>query len=319
MPWDYEAWTARIRGDPLGAGGLNRLRANNHSLVELLLREHLPSGLHNVLEVPRSVGCLVDSAGYSATGLQGASSYSANPATGEVTIALTAGYGWSLAALLAQLNVRDPDVANKPYVAQLKTPSSTTALTIGLRRLESALGAGNTWGAVNSDFDMALHTGPQPLSSLNIGAVRQWRHDQTLSNDVDSATQEGDWNTLVENSAILYAGANETHSTTGHDTQEVARQVVRVDYSGGYAIALDASGACSVASGATGIVTVTVPEFNAVSQMWSFGGVQDGSITVVNFLPATATTVNAYIYEYSGGVWARANKSFTLAVWGVPK
>lgn len=311
MPnWDYQSLTVKARNDALGQGHLNRLAGNSDALVRCFRAEHRADGNHNAMEVARVVGA-IDNAG-TITTCQGnrvtlATGY--NPAVG--TWIGTYASGWGLGENVAVMtNIRDSAAASKPHVVGFDSASGTC--TWYVKRLDSALGAGNTWGANDVDFDFLIHAQPVVNQSSNHLPAGPFAIGQALAVEADN------WNALVEYSTRLNTGVTLEHNTDGtHNTPLVASKWAHITYSPTtYTIADSTGGVKSVSRTSAGIVRVEwdVPAPGDTANQHCFTQSLGGTRTISHAIPFSTQYVDVYLYQYDGTNWARADESFFIVM-----
>lgn len=332
MAWRYATIPAKARYEPLGPAGLGQLKANTHSLFEALRRGHDDVGNHNALEVARMVGALTYSAGWTATSFQSSRLTLAGghaPATGQLIG--TIGSAWAQANLsTALLNARDSDVANVPHMLAYRRLSATT-LGVYQQKLTDTLttgfpsaivsGSGNTWAAVDNDFDLALFA-PRyvPTATLPVLYAPEYQVGWAFG---EEATQH---NALVEQQAILQAAVDAEHTAAGlHDTPLVARAFSPVTWGGASYSVSTSLGVASVSRTSQGIVVVTLSDtFTGTGNMHAFARSNDtGALQLVHCRPTSTTQVTCYLYQYldstvtsAPDTWCRNDFDFSLWVFG---
>jgi len=315
----YLTLPTAARKDPLGPGRLNALRGNLGWLRSLHAKEHNPgTGEHNCMEVPRIVTRFDYAAGYTKNpaGTDDVSSIS-NPAVGEVVLTLAANR-FSANNTLVEVSCAGEA---RPCVAAYKL-TSATSLTIYLRELTSALGAGNAWAAVDRTFNVAIHAPPTSVTAAAALPASVLRSDTMRSPD------DLLWNAHVLQQQTLKSmvGAAHTLWTGVHAVRTVAKYVDA-------RIAFDSATPKYTESGAeiistyvsTGIVDLAYSSLNPSHPFLSVdyartsptpGSADD--IFVVNTSQTSNTTTRAYLYKYdaSANTWARGDADFFAVIYG---
>ena len=313
------------RDDVLGPSLVNQAQANIKAIDDVQRIEHFSSGKHNALEIPWVLGHMDDAAtptGYLFDTAYGGGTL-ARPATGRYTVSVISGVigsnldGDLQAAVMA--NVADSAIEAKPHTITAEYVSATS-MQFRVRELSSALGAGNTWADVNRDIDVGVHALPQDVdaSLLATGTLKQRRNFLT-----DAAT---DWNTLVGNQGITRKAALVEHTSAGaHSANRIAKAVAWTRWTGAAQVMDAEDGCASISRVSQGVVEITMDgNFSATTTMACFPEVQPSltsELVIINgrgFATGAGTsTFRFYIYAYSGGNWARADRSFFAAMFGV--
>lgn len=322
-----EQRNSMVRGDPLGPTLVNQAHANIAAIDDIARIEHFSSGKHNALEVPWVLGHMTDAAtpvaylfdtAYGGTTL-------GRPATGCYTVSIVAGVipsdsaGNLLASTIA--NVADSGIEAKPHTITTEYVSATS-LQLRVRELSSGLGAGNAWADVNRNIDVGLHAPPQTASvSLLSSPLLKQRRDYLTE-------QATDYSALVVNQGRVRKAALVEHTGAGvHLANRIAKGVAWVRWNGA-AYVIDASQGVKVAGCSrisTGIYEVKMDDnFTSLNTMACFPEVQPATtseLVIINgrgFGTGTGTsTFRFFIYAYSGGNWARADRTFFASMFGV--
>jgi hypothetical protein len=318
--------TGRIRADPLSAQRLNQAHSNIEAVDRLSLVEHFASGKHNALEVPWVLGFMVD--GAPPTGFLFDTEYGGGtltrPSTGLYTVSVASGvvttstFGYLEAAAMA--NVADTSIEAKPHIIAPEFVSATS-IQFRVRALSSALGAGNTWADANRNICVGLHALRKAPSTSLLGSRLEKQRRNFLT---DQAT---DWNALVQNQGIARKASLVEHTSTGkHNANRIAKAAGWFRPSGGSSFAITSSdGVASVSRVSLGVVEVTLNDnFTNLNTMACFPEGQPASkdeLTIINgrgFNTGAGTSrFRFYIYAYSGGNWARADRAFFTPMFGV--
>lgn len=315
------------RNAPLGPVVLNRLQANASAIDDVQRMEHFADGQHNALEIPWVLGHMDD--GATPTGYLFDTTYGggtlARPATGRYTVSVAAGVisasldGDLQAAAMA--NVADSAIESKPHTITAEYVSATS-IQFRVRELSSALGAGNSWADVNRDIDVGIHALAQDASAsaLTIAPPKQRRDFLT-----EAAT---DWSALVRNQGRVRRASQLEHTSLGlHNVNRIAKGVVWGRWTGA-AFTIDADE--GVNSGGSSRISQGVYEikmdgnFSSTNTMACFPEVQPSTpneLVIINgrgFATGSGTSAfRFYIYAYSGGNWARADRTFFASMFGV--
>jgi hypothetical protein len=190
-----------------------------------------------------------------------------------------------------------------------------------VRELSSALGAGNSWADVNRDIDVGVHALKQDIdaSVLATATLKQRRGFLT-----EAAT---DWSTLVKNQGRVRKAALLEHTSAGlHNANRIAKGVVWARWTGA-ALAIDADegvDAASCSRVSQGVYEIRMDaNFTSTNTMACFPEVQPSTtseLCIINgrgFATGAGTSAfRFYIYAYSGGNWARADRTFFAAMFG---
>lgn len=313
------------RDDVLGPSLVNQAHVNVAAIDDIQRTEHFSDGQHNALEVPWVLGHMDDAAtptGYLFDTAYGGATL-ARPATGRYTVSVVSGVISSdlssnlLASVMA--NVSDSAIETKPHTITAEYVSATS-MQFRVRELSSGLGAGNAWADVNRDIDVGVHALPQSAdASLLASRLLKQRRDFLT----EAAT---DWNSLVGNQGVVRKAATLEHTTAGlHGANRIAKGVAWVRWNGSSYVIDAGGGVASVARSSAGVVTVTMSaNFSATNTMACFPEVQPattGELALINgcgFATGAGTsTFRFYLYAYSGGNWARADRTFFASMFGV--
>lgn len=307
--------TRRVRKDPLGHVSLNMLRVYVGGVLNgLNAIEHDDNGFHNALEIPRTVGRVIYSAGYTTGTFNLRMSSVSSAATGVVTATVGSGELTSPYILASASPLTAGD--NRPCLATCEVVSDTD-VTVRLRKLTSALGAGNTWAAYDGSFALALHGSPFLHTSAMRGMSQFYRR-KALTDSVSG------WNAIVENLGTSRALALAEHTTAGeHDAVEVCRDVGHLSWDGvKYNIDPDGGTFTNVATISTGVSEVTCSyTFASTASMQVFITPTPSSSTsfwVINPDPVSTTKFRTYCFQYdfSAHTWALADGDFHAFVYG---
>ena len=304
------------RGEPLGPVRLNQTDANTRWNDDLQRVEHFANGEHNALEVPWVLGHVDGTTGYMFdTGYGGGTI--ANPATGQFAVSVASGV-MTLPAAAVLVNLNDEAIANKPHTVSWEGVSDTS-IKVYTRELSVALTTGgNTWAAVDRDFDIAVHAPPQAAESSDLNSFSPKLRRDFLT---EAAT---DYNALAQNTAIAYSTATLEHTSAGlHSVNRIAKAVWWGRPSAGPSFTTTlADGVKSITYNGTGDVTVeTDYTFNSISKMACFPQPQPsaaGEMVIVNGRAVSQTSFRFYTYVYSGGNWDRADRPIFAAMFGEP-
>lgn len=321
--------------DPWGPARFNTWRSNLHWLRTGFQTQHLAStGEHNALEVPRVCRRI--------TWTSGTSTYALADSSTDITavtriaaghIRLTLAGSRFTADMRCQVNVAGSGVESKPWLYRVEV-TSATQLEVYLHRLSSALGAGNTWAANDTDFDIAIHSAP--LTATNwasppVGTavfVQGIARGQTLAAP-GYGTAPQPFNEALFHIANLRKQFLVEHNTDGsHNTRQVARHFCqgRFRTAGTYDI-IDELGVntFTLAEAAAGQVTVTLSAAltTAVGAFvcpdWTrqddtVGG--SGDVTIIHAKTDSTSQLTLWMYRLDrvGDTWSRERADFWLVV-----
>lgn len=296
-------------------------------------RQHLPStGEHNAMEVPRVCRRIT---------FTGPSTYALADASSDITgltrvaaghVRLTLAASRFTTDMRVQINIGGAGTEAKPWLHRVEV-TSATQLEVYLHTLSSALGAGNTWAAGDTDFDIAIHSSPLAQTSWDVSPYGGqsfpvgFARGQTLGAPAfGSASDYNDaiWQTAFHRQQFLIE-----HDTDGlHNTRQVARHFVQgryksvglydiIDQLGPYTISLTEPSAGQVtvtfssALTGTGISPFICPDWTR--QDSTVGS--SGAIAIIHAKVDSTTTTTLWMYRYDrvANTWARARSDF----WGV--
>jgi len=308
-----------IRKDPLGHVRLNDLASNTEALMDPALAEHRSTGVHNALEVPFLVGRVEYPTVY---GLSGSTWYSSvsNPATGRVVIAGTTALRIAIGGAVL-VGVSGDQVASVPHLATWESGGGAgSEVPIRIRKLTSALGAGNSWADVTQPFDVAVHTVPTDADVSPLATPHAWQRRDFLSSD--TALADPQWDTIASNQEILHGMMLAEHTSAGaHNTPRISKALAWVNTAAGPSYVLSRNQQInSVAYVSTGVCDVTLKNAMAAHSTFCFPQARPSSIgefVVAHALAISSTVVRVYLYLYSGGNWSRADRGFFLPIYGV--
>ncbi len=334
----FPTWKARVRKDPLGNVGYNRLLDRFRWVESLFGREHMLSnapggsgfaGEHNAAEIPREVGSCYLTAG--PTGNKEGFRYATSvlwSGTGLIQLGIDNTLYPSATQMALQVQNCSENGANKPCITSAKI-ASTSVIEFYSKKLTSALGAGNAWAAEDAPFCAAIHAPSLPGGTRAVEGLAKNRGDWLT----DPST---DLNQQVQSDADLRAkfladSVGATHTTAGvHVCREVARAWASISYSAGAYRILDSSARnpCTTATTlGTGICRLTFTNAWALSAqpfvMTNYAVSNGGAIgdIYVNSTPRsliTTTTVDIYLYKYDpvALTWARGDTDFFFVIHG---
>ena len=299
-------------------------------------RQHLAStGEHNALEVPRVARRITWTSGTSTYALANSSSditAVTRVAAGHIRLTLAASR--FTADLRCQVNIAGSGTESKPWLWRVEV-TSATQLEVYLHQLSSALGAGNTWAAADTDFDIAIHSAPLTptnWASAPVGAGTRFpvgvsRRQTLAAPGYGSGAQS--YNEALFHLANTRKQFLVEHNSDGsHNTRQVARHFVqgRFRTAGTYDI-IDELGVntFTLSEAAAGQVTVTLSAAltTAVSPFvcpdWTR---QDstvgssGNLTIIHAKvdSTTQTTLWMYRYNRTANTWARGRADFWLVL-----
>lgn len=321
MPPNFSPLPTKIRKDPLGHITLNTMARNTVLLDQLARVEHTPDGNHNSLMIARTGGRLTYAAGYTATVWDAYASLAGghSPATGTIIITLAAGK-FSAPGLLVMTSVADAEVANKPHIVGVLPSTDGSTVTLYVKYLSSALGAGNSWAAVDMTVDFAVFSSPWDGGASGL-------LEMPVFERYDGLPAEDGWNTMVDNIARVQERLSTEHNILGdHTIVHVPRAMVLAKYDGATFDILDRVGIASVTQLSTGVSEVTLQD--ALTDIRAFvspeysrdNGGSAGALWVTNCRATSTTTIEVYSYLYDAGgdTWDLADNDFFLVVHGEP-
>ena len=313
----------------LGAQTLNTMQRNEDFLTRSFIAEHGPPGApstHNTLHVPRLVGKLSYSGTYTNTNLNAIYQSNSIPGSGSVEIALDSSFlgsnGNDIHGTYALVNANGDGPSTKPHIMGVDwTTGGFDSPQIHIKKLSSALGAGNSWVATHNTIDVAFFSLPFLPDAF----------PYLTSTDIDFAQGEGlrsadsslaNIRGLVKNQGLLRSHIDEGHTTGGvHDVVEVAKEIGTVTQSAGtYSLGADADFA-SINKLGTGQIEVTLSAaYTSTAKIHPFAQADyssgSGSIVVNcrSYAYTPAGVIRVYIYEFDGTNWNYADADFFLAV-----
>lgn len=332
MSTSYPGWITKIRKDPLGANGYNRLLSSYHWLDSYFIQQHVntensgwgpttTTGEHNAPEIPRTAGQILWNhvSGYTAPGHRHVTSLS-NPATGQADLVLPAIFGGDAAQMAVQVTNMSANGNNKPCLTQVDITSPTTISTYSLE-LSSALGAGNVWAAFDSSFALAIH-GKAYGRKTGATSLEKKRGDFVTNGALD-------YNAALAADVGLRNAFLQDHTTTGlHKNIEVANTWAHLMNNGGGVAGwtYESSARNPVASInaiSTGIIEVTFTNawtlpvaplvMMDVRRQTETTASKIHSTVCCPISDITTTKIKFYIYADSGG-WVRSDRDFWFVV-----
>lgn len=327
----FPAWIAKVRKDPLGFAGYNRLLNRFRWAEAMLGREHLlaagatvgVAGECNAAEVPREVGSVYPSAGptYSKEGFRYATAAS-RPALGTAGLTLNAGVYPDVTQMSVLVQNCSEIGISKPCITS-HAILTTGSLEFYSRQMTAALGAAQTWAVEDAPFVVAIHGPPLPTGTIATTGTGKVKGNRLT----EAAT---DWDALVQSDADLRVKMLYAHTAAGvHNVREVARTFAHVGVrsGGGVYDALSTSGrnAISVSRPGLGICRLTnttawtlsaqpfvMPDY----QRLNGGAESDIYVACTPRSLITTTTVDVYLYKYDPATtfWARADTDFWVSI-----
>jgi len=333
----------RSRKDPLGTSTLAHVRENVEAIQGLFRKEHGPTGLHNVLEVPKAIGSITYSASYSSTpgglgeGGFGSLASGHNPAVGTLILTITSGIctidmGVQVCSMVEN-NSLYPHIVGYNVTAANKVEFYIKKLNVGTD--PTALGvAGNSWVAVDGSFDFAVFS----VAYDDVAASINEMTPLTRANGL----RFGSWNTLVDNTSLQNHWYKKGHTaTTGvHKIFDVPVNTALIKWSGattaGSYSAADEnykSSALALNRVSTGVVEISLASGSWTTPISAFfeadytrtagtGSQADIYRVVSETSKKTASKITVYIYKYTAAtnIWDRADADFFAVIHssGVP-
>lgn len=324
--WTFNPQTNRARGDALGAPSLNVTAKNMELLVRALLIEHGHPGAsskHNALEVPRCLGGMEYTGGaYTQRNFNAVRLTHTRLAAGSLEIEFDATNYYNVSNQPQQMlvNVNGDGPETKPHMAMVDWSNDAALPVIYIKKLSSALGSGDMWGATDANIDVALFALPFPNDSTSYLTPAQFSFGQGegLRAEDDALTNIRG---LVKNQGIWLSHLDEGHTTAGvHDLIEFPVEQGTITQSGGtYSLDADADFA-SVTKLATGQVEVTLnTTATSTVKMHPFVMADNSAgsgriIANARSYGSPANKVRVYIFEWDGTGWIRADADFFLSV-----
>jgi hypothetical protein len=325
MPPLFLPLATKVRNNPLGPQSLSVLQQNLLFLQSLAGAEHRVDGEHNTVQVPRAcVSVVWSGATYSISPSSIDVQAVSNPAVGTVQLTL-AGGRFDATALRAQINIKANGLESKPWLFGYQA-TSATSVTVYLKQLSSALGAGNAWADADGSFDIAFHSLPLPRGA--------WLNGEDTKQRGDTLTERSDdWNALVAAHGQMQAARLVAHLTTGaHNVREVAKVYGHIVYgSSSYAAASPpaSASAAGVFTGPTWVsqgicelnfahaLTTPLQTFICPDYARASGGTaQTGYLIGVKETSSTKATAYIYRYDSVANTWARADTDFFFVTHG---
>jgi len=326
---------AAVHKDPWGPNRFATWASNLAWLRNGFARQHLAStGEHNALEVPRVCRRIT---------FTGPSTYALADASSDITAVTRVAAGHIRLTLAAsrfttdmrcQVNVAGSGVESKPWLWRVEV-TSATQLEVYLHQLSSALGAGNTWAAADTSFDIAIHSAPLAATQYAAAPVGAGTTFPTLLSRRQTLAAPGYGASAQPFNETLFHLANlrkqflVEHNADGtHNTRQVARHFCqgRFRTAGSYDI-IDELGVntFTLSEAAAGQVTVTLSAALTtaigafVAPDWTR---QDdtvgssGDVTVIHAKTDSTTQLTLWMYRYDrvGDTWDRARADFWLVV-----
>lgn len=321
----YERLNDKAAGEPLGPGHLNAQRKNISFLRSMMWTEHLVTGEHNAMEVPRVCAHVNNTTVTpSTTDITGVTHVAAS---GKYVIDLDV-TRFSVADIRVQLT---PIAENGiPAIATYKIVDglpATLQVEVYLKHMTSALGvAGNTWADFDSQFEIAIHS--QPLAGASWGAIEPAWERATAAGGYGlvggglNATPFG-WSLSVQEIAELQAALTAEHTSAGaHNAHEVSKYAGRCYYNG-TTYKCDDEAAFSFTRSSTGIIlvdysslTTPVSAFFCADYERYNSGSDVPMIVNTTGSGATRTTVQCYNWVEASSWWQVADCDFYIAVHG---
>ncbi len=313
------------RDDALGHSFINQMHINIEAIDAVARLEHLNTGSHNALEVPWILGHMADGAtptgylfdtafGGATLGRPATGAYTVNAVAGVVSSDLNSNLIYS-----AMGNVADAAIESKPHTITVEAVSATS-FKFRVRELSSALGAGNTWADVNRNIDVGIHAQQQDASATLLASY-------SLKQRRDFLTQAAtDWNSIVSNQGVARKAALLEHTSAGlHSANRIAKGVAWTRWTGAAQVMDVKDGCASISRISQGVVEIIMDgNFSATTTMACFPepqGSSAGELVITNgrgfATGAGSSAFRFYTYAYAGGNWARADRSFFAAMFGV--
>lgn len=319
----YQNLATKVQNDSLGPAYLNAMRSNIFFLRTMLGFQHLTTGEHNAREVPRACRRITNTPTVSPA----SSDITAvtNPAVGQYTLTLAANrFDTDI-----RLQVQPIPESAKPLIATY-TINSATSVDVYVKKLTSTLGvAGNTWGAVNTKFDIAIHGSPLAQTSWN-GLSYPWLRAAAASGyglvGGGSNSNPSYWSAQVRAMADLQTMMLAEHTSAGvHNTRQVAKYAGRCWYDSTGPKYSSTAGAYSFVRTGVGVIEVSYTALTAPVSAFvcpdfaRYSGGADVPIIVntdPDYVAGTKTKVTIYKWNAGSLWWEPADADFFLAIHG---
>lgn len=332
----FPPWVPRVRKDPLGSVGYNRLLERFRWGEMLFAKEHLLAdapggqgftGEHNAPEIPREVGSIYTIGGPALAfeGFRYATGVNLS-ATGTAQLNLDNSVYPSVDQMALQVQNCSESGLNKPCITTAKF-NNTGQVELYSKYLTSALGAANAWAVENANICVAVHGPKLPGGLSAIEGIAKLRADWLTQ-------AAADWNAQVQVDATLRAKflvdlVGPTHTTAGvHVCREVGRTWADIYWDSGVAYRIRDTSSRNPCNTVTrvglGHVRLTFSAWTLSAQpfvMTNFAASNSGLVTdiIVSSTPRsliTTTTIDVFLYKYDAGAmtWARYDADFFIVV-----
>ena len=315
----YQKLPPKAANDPLGPGTMNVFRQNQQHLRAMIARDHLvDTGEHNAWEVARVCRRITSAPAVSPS----SSDITAvtNPSTGRYVLTLASGR--FTADMRIRLNPLPESV--KPLIATCKIVSATS-VEVYIKKLTSTLGsAGNAWAAVNTGFDISIHSQPLEQATWPHGIGSWGRNAEAngygLSGGGNNTTPFG-YSAIVSDSAQFYARLTAEHTSAGeHNVRQVAKTSGRVVYNGSTYKSFDVVDPFTTYTRvSTGVVQLDHPSYTTPVSAFvcpdyerNNGGTNVPTIINCIDTSATRTTVSIYKWDAANSWWQVADADFWI-------
>lgn len=314
----------KAQNDSLGPDTLNTMLRNIAYLRGLIGYEHLSTGEHNAREISRvcrriTTTPTVSPASSDITAVT-------NPSAGKYSLTLAAGRFDSD----IRLQINPIPESAKPFIASYVV-NSATSVDVYIKKLSTALGAaGDSWTAVNTKFDVAIHGVPLAQVAWN-GLARPWERATAAGGyglvGGGSNTSPSHWSNMVREMAVLQAALTAEHSSAGvHNVRQIAKYAGHCYYySPSTTYKCDDFAGFSFNRTGTGVVEVTYSSISTPVSAFvcpDYARVSGGtdSRTIVNVDPdlvgGTKAKVTCYKWNTASGWWEAADCDFFLVIHG---
>ena len=319
----YTLLTAPVRKSPFTTRLFRNLIDNASFLRNLLVQEHLSTGEHNALEVPRAVGSVLFDGvhtTYSFEGDSGLGSTVTRDSTGITVVTLTGGSTYE--PLMVECESMGEDWPNGPMVCSVEVLSATQ-FRVRHYKMSGTLGVNNNWSLVDQNYCFRVHSWPIVDPSTPAALPNP------LLNRVALGNERGDfWNQLLQ----VIGGTRKAwlleHDTAGaHPGRVFVKERDRFFWNG--TTWTTGAGGMAIAQGGSGTGYYVLTFASSRTERYQFFFQSDWNSTNSSAAPnavflvgaprpvdGTTSTFPAYGYQYitASNWWVRANADFSLTV-----
>jgi hypothetical protein len=326
----FKSLTSKVRRSPLGYASVNNVLENLDSNYRLLAREHLDSGVHNALEIPRAVGTCHYNSGWTLVGASDSALSITSNGTGDITVNLDDDFFPG-----TPLIVRAAGMAGTGSVFYLVSHEVLSRTQVRFEVWEYASGG---FTKANASFCFAIHAEPLPATRS-----ASWNDIDRRGRAVHQGLDATLWSDMLENDTFLRAALLQEHTSAGaHNSREVPRLVAGIRYNGGtsYSVAYQSGGISSLSRVSAGVIDITLTgstflnETSPEVQVF-VNAIENGAIYAA-WVPTAGltntgdylTTMRVYLYKNastfpaggfnSSNTWAATDNRFNLALHCAP-